>query len=128
MPIQIEIPDKKLAGFSDQAKTESNSVTQKYIDDLLREVNRLDLQRNPSGTPDINRNMVSLADQWVRTGYLKRHKPWWIYIIQVISMATSAISGYLFDIELLKNSLWLIVFVITLIIFVATSAYLLYKE
>ena len=59
MPLEIQIPDDDLKGFSGEARDHLREATLEYTTDLIEESNRIEAGRNSSGgTPEVTRGMV----------------------------------------------------------------------
>jgi len=121
MPKDIKIPDEKLKYLSEPARDELVTVTETYVEDILREAFRLDIDNSSNRDPDINRSMIDDADQWIRKAYVRRKKPWWFIVLQIAAAIFGLITGYLFNSQFLQNPLLFIIFIICLTVTISST-------
>lgn len=73
--MQIDIEDRNLLGFNQPAKDELKKSATDFIDELIKESNRIESSRNPSsGNPQITSGMVTDATVFVRRGLIQPKK------------------------------------------------------
>ena len=67
MPVEIEIPEASITGFSDPARECLKDTLMTYASDVIDEANRLEAGSNSaSGPPEVTRSMVKDAELFVR--------------------------------------------------------------
>jgi len=113
MPIDIQIPDDDLIGFSDQAQANLKDAITEYSSELIEEANRLEAGRNPtSGTPEVTRGMVNDAKVFLRRGLGSPKKNWGVRILRILAAVLSLVVGFMYDETKLLDSVYMLFFIL----------------
>lgn len=112
--MQIDVNDKTLAGFNDHAKTELRKATNEFIEELVRESNRIEAARNPSsGNPQVTSGMVTDAAVLVRRGLGQPKKRIGTKVVRIVAAVLSLAVGFTYDATKLQDKGYMLIFVIT---------------
>lgn len=112
--MQISIDDKTLAGFNDPAKVELTKAATEFIEDLVKESNRIEATRNPSsGNPQVTSGMVTDAAVLVRRGLAQPKKKIGIKLLRIIAAVLSLAVGFTYDAAKLQDKTYMLIFVVT---------------
>ena len=116
MEIKIDINDLK--GFNEKAKEQLIETVKTYIDDVIKESNRIEVSRNTTNNniPEITSSMVNDAGILIRRGHAFPKKRLGIKILRVFAAVVSAIPGFLYDSTKLQNSGYMALFIIAITI------------
>lgn len=113
MPLEIQIPDDDLKGFSDEARDHVKAATVEYVTDLIEEANRIEAGRNSTGgPPEVTRGMVHDAGVLLRRGLGTPRKSWGLRILRVISAVLSLFVGIMYDAEKLQSGGYMLMFIL----------------
>lgn len=129
MDIEFEIQEEKVLNLSNNAKTELEKLSKKYAEDILDEASRIETsRRNPGAESEITATILKEADIFHKRFSIKKPKPWWVKIIQVLGFISTLITGSLLDIEKFKEINHVIWFIIVLFISVSATVYLTFNN
>lgn len=126
--MQISIDDKALTGFNDPAKAELTKAANDFIEDLVKESNRIEATRNPaSGNPQVTSSMVTDAAVLVRRGLAQPKKKLGGKIVRILAAVLSLAVGFTYDAAKLQDKTYMLVFivVVALAILAATISVIL---
>lgn len=105
MPLDIQIADDDLKGFSAQARDRLKGAMTEFATDLIEEANRIEAGRNAtSGTPEVTRGMVNDAKVSLRRGLGTPRKNWGLRILRVVAAVLSLCVGFMYDQTNLQQS------------------------
>lgn len=111
--MQIEVDDKTLAGFNDPAKAELKKSGVEFLEELVKESNRIEASRNPSsGNPQITSSMVGDAAVLIRRGLSQPKKRIGSKLLRVVAAILSLAVGFTYDATKLQDKTYMLVFVI----------------
>lgn len=129
MPVDIQIPDDDLKGFSAEAQEYLKGATAEYATDLIEEANRIEIGRNSAGgTPEVTRGMVHDAKVLLRRGLGVPKKSMGVKIIRVIAAVLSLAVGILYDETNLQSGGYMALFVIVVAAAILTVTISTIKE
>lgn len=129
MTINLRIPEDASRYLNQQGLQQFGSLVEKYAVELLAEARRLEAAgRSTHGDPEITSTLVRDADLHLRRGYRRRSKGTFLFFCQLVGSVGALITGLLFDVELLKDPLLLVGFVVCLTGTIAAMAVALMKE
>lgn len=129
MDIKFEIQEEKVQNLSANARSELENQSKKYSEDILDEASRIEAsRRNPGADSEITASIIKEADIFQRRFSLKRDKPWWIKVIQVVGFIATLITGSLLDTEKFKETNHVIWFIIMLFIAVSATVFLTFNN
>lgn len=98
MPIQIDVSDDDIKHFNEPAKQELKKVSGEYAYDVIREASRLEANiRTTQGNPEITSSDVKNASTVISRRYINPRKRWWFYLVKVLAIIGTIITGFLFD-------------------------------
>lgn len=123
MPIDIQISDSDLNGFSDQAKATLKEAILEYSSQMIEEANRLEAGRNSTnGPPEVTRGMVSDAKIFLQRGMGSPKRNLGLKMLRIIAAVLSLAVGFMYNDTKLQNSEYLLIFIIVIAvtIFVVT--------
>lgn len=128
MPIKIEIPESSLTYFSTEAKNELHSHLDKHAQEIIKEAGRIEESlKEDNSTPEITRQIIKQAVYSYKNTTLKRKMAKRTIVIRVIATLGMAISGYLCDLDNMKQStVLLVLFLIFAIAGTASSIYVIF--
>ena len=113
MPIEIEIPDSDLLGFTEHAQERLREEALDYATDLVEEANRVEAGQNPTdGPPEITTSMVNDAEVLMRRGYDESGNATRVKILRVSASVLSLISGVMYNPSSLQNSGYMLLFIL----------------
>jgi hypothetical protein len=105
MPLDVQISDDDLKGFSPQARENLKEAITDYATELIEEANRLEADRNAtSGTPEVTRGMVTDANVSLRRGLGTPKKSWGLRVLRVVAAVLSLSVGFMYDQSKLQQS------------------------
>ena len=111
--MQISVDEKALTGFNDPAKVELTKAANDFIEDLVKESNRIEATRNPaSGNPQVTSSMVTDAAVLVRRGLAQPKKKLGGKIVRILSAVLSLAVGFTYDAAKLQDKTYMLVFVV----------------
>jgi hypothetical protein len=111
--MQISVDDKALTGFNDPAKAELTKAANDFIEDLVKESNRIEATRNPaSGNPQVTSSMVTDAAVLVRRGLAQPKKKLGGKIVRVLAAVLSLAVGFTYDAAKLQDKTYMLAFVV----------------
>lgn len=115
--MQIDIEDRNLLGFNQPAKDELKKSATDFIDELIKESNRIESSRNPSsGNPQITSEMVTDATVFVRRGLIQPKKKIRVKVLRVISAIVSLLVGIIYDATKLQDKTYMLIFIVVVAI------------
>ncbi|KLF72867.1 hypothetical protein YA38_07010 [Klebsiella aerogenes] len=115
--MQIDIEDRNLLGFNQPAKDELKKSATDFIDELIKESNRIESSRNPSsGNPQITSGMVTDATVFVRRGLIQPKKKIRVKVLRVISAIVSLLVGIIYDATKLQDKTYMLIFIVVVAI------------
>jgi len=98
MPIQIDVSDDNIKHFNDPAKQELRKVSAEYAQEVIREASRLEANiRTTQGNPEITSSHVKDASTVISRRYITPRKRWWFYIVKVLAIIGTLVTGFAFD-------------------------------
>jgi len=99
MPIQIQISDSDLTGYSQQAKVEFENATESYIRALLKEIKNVEeiRHRTSGGVPDVSIGMVTDACITLRSRFGGESPGWGRKAIRFFASALPFVVGLMWD-------------------------------
>ena len=113
----IDIEDRNLLGFNQPAKDELTKSATDFIDELIKESNRIESSRNPSsGNPQITSGMVTDATVFVRRGLIQPKKKIRVKVLRVISAIVSLLVGIIYDATKLQDKTYMLIFIVVVAI------------
>ncbi|ENG7701839.1 TPA: hypothetical protein M5M72_002403 [Citrobacter freundii] len=113
----IDIEDRNLLGFNQPAKDELKKSATDFIDELIKESNRIESSRNPSsGNPQITSGMVTDATVFVRRGLIQPKKKIRVKVLRVISAIVSLLVGIIYDATKLQDKTYMLIFIVVVAI------------
>lgn len=111
--MQIDVDDNSLAGFNDPAKNELKKSAVEFVEELIKESNRIEATRNPaSGNPQVTSSMVLDAAILVRRGLSQPKKKLGVKVLRIVSAVLSLAVGFAYDAAKLQDKTYMLVFVI----------------
>ncbi len=111
--MQKNVDDKALTGFNDPAKAELTKAATDFIEDLVKESNRIEATRNPaSGNPQVTSSMVTDASVLVRRGLAQPRKKLGGKIVRILAAVLSLAVGFTYDAAKLQDKTYMLVFVV----------------
>jgi hypothetical protein len=111
--MQITVDDKALTGFNDPARAELTMAAKDFIEDLVKESNRIEATRNPaSGNPQVTSSMVTDAAVLVRRGLAQPKKKLGGKIARILAAVLSLAVGFTYDAAKLQDNTYMLVFVV----------------
>lgn len=111
--MQVTVDDKALTGFNDPAKAELTKAANDFIEDLVKESNRIEATRNPaSGNPQVTSSMVTDAAVLVRRGLAQPKKKLGGKIVRILAAVLSLAVGFTYDAAKLQDKTYMLVFVV----------------
>lgn len=111
--MQISVDDKALTGFNDPAKAELTKAANDFIEDLVKESNRIEATRNPApGNPQVTSSMVTDAAVLVRRGLAQPKKKLSGKIVRILAAVLSLAVGFSYDAAKLQDKTYMLVFVV----------------
>ena len=115
--MQIDIEDRNLLGFNQPAKDELKKSATDFIEELIKESNRIESSRNPSsGNPQITSGMVTDATVFVRRGLIQPKKKIRVKVLRVISAIVSLLVGIIYDATKLQDKTYMLIFIVVVAI------------
>jgi len=115
MPIDIQIQDKDVSGFNNQAKLKLEEYVNEFVSDLIEEANRIESGRNStSGSPEITSSMVNDARVLIRRGLAQPKKGMGIKILRISSAILSLVVGIMYDSTKLQDSAYMLLFIVVI--------------
>jgi len=113
MPVDIQIADEDLSGFSNPAKGKLKEAVADYASDLIDEANRIEAGRNSTGgNPEITQGMVNDAKILLRRGLGAPKTKVWSKIWRVAAAVLSLAAGFLYDKEELQDGGYMLLFIL----------------
>jgi len=111
--MDIRVDDDELAGFNEHARTELQKATAEFIDELVREANRIEATRNPSpGIPQVTSGMVTDAAVLVRRGLTKPKKSLGAKVARIAAAVLSLLVGLAYNAEALQHQGYMLFFIL----------------
>lgn len=111
--MQIDIDDKTIAGFNDPAKAELKKAGLEFLEELVRESNRIEASRNPSsGTPQVTSSIVIDAAVLIRRGLSQPKKRIGSKLLRIAAAVLSLVVGFAYDATKLQDKTYMLIFVI----------------
>ncbi|MEE1177628.1 MAG: hypothetical protein U0K71_11545 [Paludibacteraceae bacterium] len=128
MNIIFEIPDNKVANFSDGAKEELLKQSSRITYEIIDEASRIEASIRVSDTnSEVTQSNVREAVQHPRMIY-SRKKTLTNKIIQGVAFVTTLIAGALFDTEKFSNTSTVIIFLVVFSLSFGTNLYLIFNQ
>jgi len=128
MNFTIEIDDGQVSEFSQPAKEELTKVLKEKAGEIIDEANRLEESRRTSDSKEITASTIQDAYSYVNRFTPVAKTPQYVKWVQVAATVSSIVAGGLFDLEDLKNTGHLILFLLVLAVAVGTSVYLIFNR
>ncbi|MDY6947897.1 MAG: hypothetical protein SXG53_19495 [Pseudomonadota bacterium] len=115
--------------LNEQGLQQYHALLDEYATELLAEAGRLEAAgRSTSGHPEITSTLVRDADLHLRRGYRRRTRGTLVFTCQLIASVGALVTGLLFDFELSKSPLLMVIFVIVLTVTITALVIALMKE
>lgn len=128
MNLNFDVNDDQISDFTEQAKTELLSVIEKKAVEIIDEANRLEEARRTSNAKEITATTIQDAYSFTNRFSNNLKTPKHIKWIQALTTVSSIITGGLFDIEKMKDTYYLIIFLVVLAIAIGSSVYLIFNR
>ena len=129
MPVDIQIVDDDLKGFSGEARDHLKKATAEYATDLIEEANRIEAGRNSTGgPPEVTRGMVNDAKVLLRRGLGAPKKSWGLRILRVIAAVLSLGVGVMYDETKLQSGGYMLLFILAIAAAILTVTISTIKE
>ena len=113
MPVEIQITEDKLGGFSEEARTHLKAATTEYATKLIEEANRIEAGRNSTnGRPEVTGGMVNDAQLLLGRGLVAPKKSWRSKILRVAAAVLSLVAGVMYDTAQLQEGSYLLLFIL----------------
>ncbi|MDD5313336.1 MAG: hypothetical protein PHO26_09910 [Dehalococcoidia bacterium] len=127
--MQIEINDNALKGFNTQAKDELSKATKRFVDDLIKESNRIEssFQQN-TGEAQVTSTIVNNADIFLRRGLARSNKNSKTILTRILAAIFALIVGFLYDTKLLQESTYMVIFTVILAITIVLVTFSIVME
>ncbi|MCD2165679.1 hypothetical protein [Comamonas koreensis] len=111
--MQIDVEDKKLVGFNDPARHALTKSIGEFIDDLVKEANRIEATHNPSsGAPQITSSMVGDAAVLIRRGLARPKRKIGAKVLRIVAAVLSMAVGFSYDAAKLQDKTYMLIFVV----------------
>lgn len=111
--MNFKIEEKYLKGFNAEAKNELKKTAREYIENVIKESNRIESASNSTCyNPEITSSMVNDAKLMISRGFYKRTKNTGVIITRISAAILSAFSGILYDKTLLQKSWYMLMFIL----------------
>jgi hypothetical protein len=111
--MQISVDDKALAGFNDPAKKVLEKAATEFVEDLVKEANRIEATHNPStGNPQVTSAMVTDAAVLVRRGLAQPKKKLGAKLVRIAAAVLSLAVGFAYDATKLQDKTYMLVFIV----------------
>ncbi|MBK9515094.1 MAG: hypothetical protein IPO05_16035 [Flavobacteriales bacterium] len=129
MPLNLQIPDQDLTGFSGNAKDRLSEVTLKYASDVIEEANRIEAGRKATqGTPEVTRSMVDDAQEVLRRGLRPHHSNTWMKVLRVVAAVLALVVGIMYDKTRLQDGVYMSLFILLIAATIITVTISTLKE
>jgi hypothetical protein len=129
MRIEINIDDHTSKHMSPQAVDELKGSVLKYAENVVEEAGRFATRTSSvPNDPEITGTHVKDADIVLRHGYASKRKSKFFYVPPLLTLVGSLVAGLLADKDILKETIWMILFVIVIIITVVSIVWTLFKD
>ena len=113
MPIDIQLDDRSLTGFSEPAKERLKTAALDYTSDVIEEANRIEAGRSRTkGPPEVTNGMVNDAVVLLRQGLGTPRKHLGIRLLRVVAAVLSLLVGIMYDASSLQDKTYMIIFVL----------------
>lgn len=111
--MQIDVDNTALKGFNAQAQQELARSAGAFVEDLIKESNRIESSRHQaSGDPQITSSMVSDATVLIRRGLVQPKKRWGAIVVRILAAVFPLIAGFLYDPVKLQQPTYMLIFVL----------------
>ncbi|GLK67040.1 hypothetical protein GCM10008179_06780 [Hansschlegelia plantiphila] len=111
MPLDFQIAEDDLGGFTAPAREHLKKAVEQYAVDLIKEANRIEATRNSTdGTTEITQGMVNDAVSSQKQTFGSPKITIWPKILNAVSSALSFIVGMLYDPSSLTNQVNMLIF------------------
>jgi hypothetical protein len=111
--MQINVDDKALAGFNEPARTALTKASVEFIEDLVKEANRIEATHNPSsGNPQVTSAMVVDASVLIRRGLARPKRKIGVKLLRIVAAVLSMAVGFTYDATKLQDKTYMLVFVV----------------
>jgi hypothetical protein len=129
MSLDLKAPGDAVDLLKGHAANQYCGAIERYAKDLLAEASRLEAaNRGAAGHPEITSTMVGDADILLRRGYKKARRKPGLIVAQLVATVGSFLAGILADMDALKDSTVLVVFIVALAITIAAAVVALVTE
>lgn len=129
MPLNINIEDKDIAGFNENAKKELETCIKKFSEDIISEAFRIEASLNgTSNGPEITSTMVSDARVFIRHKITKPKKKTANIVIKILANVFTLLAGILFDTTKLLESGYLVLYILIVVATVILITLSIFKE
>lgn len=113
MPIEIEINEDDLSGFSEPARERLKQAAEDYVSTLISESNRIEAGRNSNNGPaEITQAMVNDAVVVQRQGLSTAPTRVASKVLRVVAAVLSLIVGFMYDPVALQSQAYMATFVV----------------
>ena len=117
MPIDINIPDKDIQGFNQQAKDELKKCIQSFSNDIIAESNRIETSINTTSKgPEITSSIVADAQVLIRHKISKPKKNYLLVLLKVLASVASLAVGLMYQKDALQKSGYMVLFIVVIVI------------
>ncbi|OOY19710.1 hypothetical protein BMI86_13870 [Thioclava sp. DLFJ5-1] len=129
MPINIQIEDADLDGFSDPAKESVKTAGEEFIRHVIKEANRLESAQNAGNGPvEITKAMVDNAALIQRHAVGGKKTPTHIKLLRIASSVLSLLVGIMYDTTKLQQNSYMATFVIVIALAILATTLSTLKE
>ena len=111
--MQVDVDEKALKGFNEQARKELKKATEVFVEDVIKESNRIESASNPDGDdPQITSAMVKDAVVYTRKGLIQPKKGAITKALRVGAAVLSLIAGIMYDANNLQDQWYMLGFIV----------------
>ncbi len=129
MPVDIQIPDDDLRGFSPDACEHLRKAASEYATNLIEEANRIEAGRNSTGgNPEVTRGMVNDATILLRRGLGAPKKSLGLKILRIAAAVLALVAGLMYDESKLQDSGYMVFFILVVAAAILTVTISTLKE
>ena len=113
MPVEIDIPEDSLTGFSDQARKRLKAAVVKYANDVIDETNRIEAgSSSANGPPEVTRANVDGAVFLLRHGLGRPKRALGLKLLRIAAAVLPLGVGIAYNDSLQKSPGYLVFFIL----------------
>lgn len=129
MPIDINIPDKDLQGFNQNARDELKKSIEEFSNDIIAESNRIEGSINTtSNGPEITSSIVADAKVLLRHKISKPKKGFGKIVLKIGASIFSLLSGIMYNKESLQNNGYLVLYIVVIAVAILFTTLVVIKD